>query len=84
MVLDRCVCARNAYRSEVHEKLCATVLLVRGVCERVCKSVVCDRVVCESAVGDRVVWNRSGCNQALCRGIASVSVCFRIVREGVV
>ena len=55
------MCARNACRSEVCERVefRVKVLLVKEVCVCkgvVCKSGVCERVGCESAVGERVVW----------------------------
>ena len=59
MVEDRCVCARNTYRSEVYERLpCKKkVLLVKGVCAKakVCKNWVCVCVSVCLCVCDRVV-----------------------------
>ena len=51
------MCARNARRSEVCERVpCKSAVGERCVCVKVwCVKVVCERVVCESAVGERVV-----------------------------
>ena len=46
-----------------------------------CRSGVLGRVVCESAVGERAVWDRSGCKVQALRG----QVCVKEVRvKGVV
>ena len=78
MVEDRCVQEMHVDVSCVKE-FRVNILLVKEVCVEVrcVKVCVCARegVVCESAVGERVVWDRSGCKSALC-----TSVCQRIAR----
>ena len=89
MVKDRCV---QEMRVEVRcvKKFRVKVLLVKEVCVKACKSGVW-KVVSENVVGERVVWDRSGCKSAVCPRHAWESACAskncvwdRSVRKGVV
>ena len=63
-------------------KFRVSVVGERSVCKRVvCRSGVrvCERVVCvcESAVGERVVWDRSGCKSVVCPRHERECVCVK-------
>ena len=59
------------------KEVCVNVWCVEVVCVCVKESCVC---VCESAVGERVVWDRSGCKSVVCPRHERECVCVCVKR----